>query len=61
MRTTGTRDIQKRTRCPLPTALHAGGYAFYGNSERLDVKQYVAPQTVIDMVDGAGGAHRVTY
>jgi len=41
--------------------LHAGGYAFYGNSERLDVKHYVAPQTVIDMVDGAGGAHRVTY
>jgi hypothetical protein len=47
--------------CPLPTALHAGGYAFYGNSERLDVKHYVNPQTVIDMVDGAGGAHRVTY
>ena len=46
---------------PLPTALHAGGYAFYSNSERLDVKHYVAPQTVIDMVDGAGGAHRVTY
>ena len=35
-----------------------GGYAFYGNSERLDVIHYAAPTDVIDMVDGGS---RVTH